>query len=82
MIKEITKMNEKNQSQFTFFSKFLTTFYQAGNYMFKLTIETLEQRCEIYSKLTIKPLKRRHRRQIAPVAFKRSNGFPKKCFQK
>ena len=27
----------------------------------KLTIETLEQRCEICSKLTIKPPKRRHR---------------------
>ena len=28
--------------------------------MLKLTIETLEQRCEICSKLTIKPPKRRH----------------------
>ena len=34
--------------------------YPVGNYMFKVTIETLEQRCEICSKLTIKTPKRHH----------------------
>ena len=33
----------------------------------KLTIETLEQRCQICSKLTIQPPKRRHRRRFGNV---------------
>ena len=34
--------------------------YPVGNCMFKVTTETIEQRCEICSKLTIKTPKRHH----------------------
>ena len=42
----------------------LTIFSQPAITCSKLIIETLEQRCEICSKLTIKPPKRRQRRRF------------------
>ena len=47
--------------------------YPVGNYMFKVTIETLEQRCEICSKLTIKTPKRHHWRRLVSLLLTLNN---------